>query len=89
MVVSVVLVIPPVGVPQHRCRQSEPAASAVASLDHGCIPRQVKGFAISSMLIELRDQRPSTVILMRATPCPVIPILLAAALERSMTRPVM
>ena len=37
--------------------------------------------------IELRYQRPNTVMLMRATPCPVIPIFPAAALERSMTRP--
>jgi hypothetical protein len=38
-------------------------------------------------LVELRYQRPSTVMLMRETPCPVMPILSADALERSMTRP--
>jgi len=46
-------------------------------------PGRGKGFPISSMLIELRDQRPSTVILMRDTL--LCHTDLTAALERSMT----
>jgi hypothetical protein len=45
MVVAVVLVFPPVGVPQHRCPQSEPAAGTVDSLDHGMHPATGQGFS--------------------------------------------
>jgi hypothetical protein len=69
---------------------SEPEPSTLLITVSACEPSDRRCAACSAGLDQAeRGQRPSTVMLTRAMPRPVMPITAAAALERSIIRPAM